>query len=195
MKQEKLYPFSRLINDLKADLLSYVKKLYNLERVSFWSGLKIIIRFPIFWLIAIYRYNHWIDVQYRNNIIKFFLKSLSFVGRHTFAIITKSFILQNADIGPGLCIAPKGGVTIGPQKMGRGCFVGENVTIGRDRFRRIPEFGDFVKIGSNSIIYGGVKIGNGVIIKESTVLTKSVPDYCIVQGNPGKIVKKIAENK
>ena len=34
-------------------------------------------------------------------------------------------------------------------------------------------------------------IGNGVIIKESTVLTKSVPDYCIVQGNPGRIVKKM----
>jgi len=195
MKQVNHYPLSRLIDDLKADLLAYANTLSNLERVSFWDGLKIVLRFPTLWLIAIHRYNFWIDSQLRNKVLKFFMKILGIACRHLIQIITKSFIWDSADIGPGLCIASKGGVTLGPHKMGRGCFVGENVTIGRDRFRHVPEFGDFVKIGHNSIIFGRARIGNGVIIEASTVLTKSVPDYCIVQGNPGRVVKKYRKNQ
>ena len=66
--------------------------------------------------------------------------------------------------------------------------------MGMDRLRDLPELGNFVKIGPNSLIYGGIKIGNGVIIAESTVLTKSVPDFFIVKGNPGRIVKKYDPN-
>jgi len=119
------------------------------------------------------------------------MKFFSLLGQRTFELITKSEILSTADIGPGFCFAGKGGVTLGAKKLGRGCTIYENVTIGRDHLWNIPEFGEFVRIGANSVIYGGIKIGNGVIIKESTVLTKSVPDYCIVQGNPGRIVKKM----
>jgi len=190
MERGDYYPLSRLLDDLKADLSSYARTLSNLERLSFLGGMKIVTTFPTFWLIALHRYRFWVDSQFRIKAIKFFMKFLGLVGRYIFEIITKSFILGTADIGPGLCITGKGGVTLGPNKMGRGCIVGENVTIGRDRFRHIPEFGDFVKIGANSIIFGGVRIGNGVIIKDSTVLTKSVPDDCIVHGNPGRIVKK-----
>ena len=119
------------------------------------------------------------------------MKIFSLLGQRTFELITKSEILSTADIAPGFCLAGKGGVTLGARKIGRGCTIYENVTIGRDHLRNIPELGDFVTVGPNSVIYGGIKIGNGVIIKESTVLTKSVPDYCIVQGNPGRIVKKM----
>ena len=119
------------------------------------------------------------------------MKIFSLLGQRTFELITKSEILSTADIAPGFCLAGKGGVTLGAKKIGRGCTIYENVTIGRDHLWNIPELGEFVKVGPNSVIYGGIKIGNGVIIKESTVLTKSVPDYCIVQGNPGRIVKKM----
>ncbi len=119
------------------------------------------------------------------------MKIFSLPGQRIFELITKSEILSTADIGSGFCIVGKGGVTLGVKKIGRGCTIYENVTIGRDHLTNIPELGEFVRVGSNSVIYGGIKIGNGVIIKESTVLTKSVPDYCTVQGNPGRIVKEI----
>ena len=117
------------------------------------------------------------------------MKIFSLLGQRTFEIITKSEILCTADIGPGFCLAGKGGIIIGAKKIGKECIVFENVTMGMDRLRDLPELGDFVKIGPNSVIYGGIKIGNGVIIKASTVLTKSVPDYSIVKGNPGRLVK------
>lgn len=49
---------------------------------------------------------------------------------------------------------------------------------------------DDVWIGSKVIICPNVKkIGKGVIVAAGAVVTKSVPDYAIVGGNPAKIIK------
>lgn len=49
---------------------------------------------------------------------------------------------------------------------------------------------DDVWIGSNTIILGKVKrIGKGVIIGAGSVVTKEVPDYAVVAGNPAKIIR------
>lgn len=45
-------------------------------------------------------------------------------------------------------------------------------------------------IGFNSIILKGVVIGNGAIIAAGSVVTKDVPPYTIVAGNPAKIIKE-----
>ena len=44
-------------------------------------------------------------------------------------------------------------------------------------------------IGANSRICKGVTIGDGCVVAANSVVTKSVPDNCIVAGNPAKIVK------
>ena len=44
-------------------------------------------------------------------------------------------------------------------------------------------------IGVNAIIMCGVKIGNEVIVGSGAVVTKDVPDNCIVAGNPARIIK------
>ena len=44
-------------------------------------------------------------------------------------------------------------------------------------------------IGVNSIIMPGVKIGNEVVIGSGSVVTKNIPDNCIVVGNPAKVIK------
>lgn len=48
---------------------------------------------------------------------------------------------------------------------------------------------DDVWIGGRVIILPGVHIGKGVIIGAGSVVTKSVPDYTIVGGNPAKVLK------
>lgn len=50
--------------------------------------------------------------------------------------------------------------------------------------------GNDVWIGLNAIILNGVKIGNGVTIAAGAVVTKDVPDYCVVAGVPAKIIKR-----
>jgi len=49
--------------------------------------------------------------------------------------------------------------------------------------------GNDVWIGRKALILSGVKIGDGAIIGASSVVTKDVPDYAIVAGNPAKIIK------
>lgn len=44
-------------------------------------------------------------------------------------------------------------------------------------------------IGMNSVILSGIRIGDNVIIGAGSILTKDVPNNCIVAGNPAKIIK------
>jgi acetyltransferase-like isoleucine patch superfamily enzyme len=46
-----------------------------------------------------------------------------------------------------------------------------------------------VWIGEGAMILSGVKIGNGAVIGARSLVTKDVPDYAIVGGNPAKIIK------
>lgn len=48
---------------------------------------------------------------------------------------------------------------------------------------------DDVWIGSRVTILPGVTVGCGSIIGASAVVTKDVPDYSIVAGNPAKVIK------
>lgn len=49
--------------------------------------------------------------------------------------------------------------------------------------------GNDVWIGARCIILQGVRVGNGAIIGAGSVVTKDVPDYTIVGGNPAKVIK------
>lgn len=46
-----------------------------------------------------------------------------------------------------------------------------------------------VWIGMNTSILPGIKIGSGAVIGAGSVVTKDVPPYAIVVGNPAKIIK------
>ena len=50
--------------------------------------------------------------------------------------------------------------------------------------------GERCQIGCCAIIYPGVRIGDGVIVAAGSVVTRDVPDGCIVAGNPARIVEK-----
>ena len=44
-------------------------------------------------------------------------------------------------------------------------------------------------LGANSIVLPGVHIGDSVIVGAGAVVTKDVPDNCIVAGNPGRVIR------
>jgi acetyltransferase-like isoleucine patch superfamily enzyme len=57
---------------------------------------------------------------------------------------------------------------------------------------------DDVWIGFNSTILKGVKIGKGAIVAACSVVTRDIPSFVIVAGNPAQVVKEIKaqrENK
>lgn len=49
--------------------------------------------------------------------------------------------------------------------------------------------GNDVWIGMNVTIMDNVKIGDGAVVAASAIVTKDVPPYAIVGGNPAKIIK------
>jgi acetyltransferase-like isoleucine patch superfamily enzyme len=53
--------------------------------------------------------------------------------------------------------------------------------------RGAVEIGEYTFIGAHSIVMPGVKIGKGCIVGATSMVTKSVPDYAIVSGNPAEI--------
>lgn len=48
-------------------------------------------------------------------------------------------------------------------------------------------------IGFNSTILKGVTIGEGAIVGAGSVVTKDVPPYTIVAGNPARIIREISQ--
>jgi hypothetical protein len=58
-----------------------------------------------------------------------------------------------------------------------------------NRFGKECTIGNDVWIGANSTILRDVKIGDGAIIGANTIVTKDIPPYAIVVGNPGKVIK------
>ena len=55
--------------------------------------------------------------------------------------------------------------------------------------------GDDVWVGARAIILPGVVIGSGAVVAAASVVTKDVPDFAIVGGNPAKLIKMRNENE
>lgn len=65
----------------------------------------------------------------------------------------------------------------------------------RDLFSKGPvRIGENVWIGDKATILPNVCIGEGAVIGANSVVTKDVPPYCIVAGNPAKIIKQLNGN-
>ena len=46
-------------------------------------------------------------------------------------------------------------------------------------------------IGNGVIMLGGITIGNGAVVAAGAVVTKDVPPYAIVAGNPAKVIRRL----
>ena len=49
--------------------------------------------------------------------------------------------------------------------------------------------GNDVWIGDNVLVKGGIQVGTGAVLGMGSVVTKDVPPYAVVAGNPAKIIR------
>lgn len=93
--------------------------------------------------------------------------------------------------------------------IGKFCSIGNLCTLGAQphKMERLSSFplsrifpceawdgvqtiiGNDVWIGSNAVVMAGLTIGDGAVIGAGSVVTKDVPPYAIVAGNPAKILR------
>ena len=58
-----------------------------------------------------------------------------------------------------------------------------------------PLFGKNCFIGTGVVINSGTILGKQCIVGANSVLSGSYPDYCVIVGAPGRIIKKYNNNK
>ncbi|MEQ8579706.1 MAG: acyltransferase [Balneola sp.] len=93
-------------------------------------------------------------------------------------------LLGEINIGNNVLIGPKSVI------WGRDHGIKKTKLICNQAHTKKPiNIGNDVWIGANVTILKGVKINTGAVIAAGSVITKDVPEYAIVAGNPGKILK------
>lgn len=136
-----------------------------------------------------------------------------YVGKDVFIGAIDTFLDQHftpvIEIGDNCSVSDFSQITaINAVRIGNNVRMGKSVLITdnshgaseRELLDKAPNFrplvskgavtiGDNVWIGGKSTILPGVTIGKGAIIGAMSVVTKDVPDYAIVGGNPARIIK------
>ncbi len=83
-----------------------------------------------------------------------------------------------------------GGVLLNIEKAGNYCGFNAGVLIGNNGSQdNRPTLGDYVAFGPGAKAFGKINIGSNVFVASNAVVTKDVPDNCIVGGIPAKIIK------
>lgn len=92
-------------------------------------------------------------------------------------------------MGPGVMLVHPFATVVNAKSIGTHFSIKNNCTIGNNR-GGVPQILDNVSINVNSVVVGDIVIGNNVVIGAGSVVMKSVPDNCVVVGNPARILKR-----
>lgn len=139
-----------------------------------------ILLYPGFHAVLFYRIAHF-----------FYCKKLFFIARLISQVaryITGIEIHPGAKIGKRLFIDHGFGIVIGETaSIGNDCTLYHNTTLGgtgKDKYKRHPDLGNNVMVGSGAKVLGPIKIGNNVKIGANSVVLKNIPDNVTVVGIP-----------
>lgn len=101
-----------------------------------------------------------------------------------------TFQLMCDDLGPGLIIQHGLGSIIVAKKIGKNCWINQQVTLGGGPRPGFPTLGDDVRIAPGAKVLGAVRIGDRSIVGANAVVTKDVPPDVTVVGVPAYIMRR-----
>jgi sugar O-acyltransferase (sialic acid O-acetyltransferase NeuD family) len=119
------------------------------------------------------------------------------------AIHSTAFVARNASISEGTQVYAKSAICVDvtiqracivntSASIDHECFLDDGVTIGPGaRLAGLVKVEKYVDIYTGAIILPRVKIGEGAIIGAGAVVRKDVPPYCVMAGNPARIIKEV----
>jgi acetyltransferase EpsM len=114
---------------------------------------------------------------------------------------TKSIIAKSVSVGDGTVVLA-GAIVNSDVKIGKHCIINSNVVLEHDceiaNYVHVSPsaslagnvvVGEGTHIGIGSSVIQGIQIGKWVTVGAGSVIIKDIPDYAVVVGNPGKIIK------
>jgi len=181
---------------VRLDIRRYMQLDSRDGNPSLYKKLRIILESPGLQAVLVYRFGSWVQRAVHFPPIRYPLKLIYYILQKLCIIYWGIHIDVGAQIGGGLYIGHFGGVLIGPIQMGSDCNVAQQVTIGRraGNDTGVPIIGNRVWIGAGSIVFGGIRIGDGVTIGPLTVVARNLPAKVLVIGNPMRLLRKNYDN-
>lgn len=134
---------------------------------------------------------------------------LAAVHPDTFALGDRSYVAAHAHVSGDVAIGADCSVNVsvavrGRVRIGRAVRIGSHASIlgfehgfadlERELFRQPLSsagvtIGDDVWIGNHAVVLDGVRIGSHAVVGAASVVTKDVPDWSVVVGNPARLVR------
>lgn len=138
--------------------------------------------------VILYRIGNWCHVR-----------GIPFIPgaiRNLIFLMFNSYIPSTATIGARSIFAygAIGVVLHANSKVGRGCVIGQGVTIGAaegyvsKEINACPTIGNNCYLGAGAKVLGGIRIGDNCQIGAAAVVLQNVPDNSIVVGVPARVV-------
>ena len=80
--------------------------------------------------------------------------------------------------------------------MGHPLTIGANCTIGHKAMLHGCSIGDGTLIGMGATVLNGARVGRGCLIGAGALITegKVIPDFSLVMGSPGRVVRELDED-
>ncbi len=99
------------------------------------------------------------------------------------------------EIGPRLALFHPHSIVLNPRtRIGSDCQLRQGVTVGNRTDRDgaelgIATIGNHVELGAGCVVVGDLHVGDHARIGALAVVTKSVPEWAVVVGNPSRVLR------
>lgn len=98
--------------------------------------------------------------------------------------------LWTAEIGEGLYIAHGVATIIAAKRIGRRCWVNQQITVGYTDDGQGPVLEDGVRVYCGAKVLGAITIGRNTRIGANAVVLKNAPPDCVLAGVPARIIRR-----
>lgn len=112
------------------------------------------------------------------------------------------YVYVDPDVVIGDRVTVKGGVmVIDGMRVGDDVFIGPHATFTNDPFPRSKQsfdcppmvIGRGASIGAGAVLVPGVSVGEGAMVGAGAVVTRDVPPFTLVVGNPARVVRTLSD--
>jgi len=191
-------------------LLSTIKSNTKLKKIAHWLIIPRGQAKPRLWVKLFL--NPFIHKKGKHTIIRFKSRMDLFPFRK-FSIGSNCIVEDFATINNGVgdvsignnCGIGLSNIIIGPVTIGNYVMLAQNIVISGlnhgyedvnlpPRLQKVTTkpitINDDVWIGANCVITAGVTIGKHAVVGAGSVVTKDIPEFCVVVGNPARVIKR-----